>query len=122
MDSKDKTRQILIKNFIFPFLAQMKETDYEKDNIAGLSILLKEKEIIITENYNYENPSLIIERNKKIKINVKEIKNFDGKIYEYLVYGIIGIINLLSGPYLIVIIEISLKGAIYGKDIFLLKV
>lgn len=88
----------------------------------SLSLIFQNDRIILTENQRIQVPHLIIPRvfqNNEIHPSLSQEANLTvGDVYDREIFAILGVINLLAGPYLIVVTECKLIGDIFGNEIY----
>eukprot|EP01116_Phalansterium_solitarium_P000215 TRINITY_DN10124_c0_g1_i1.p1 TRINITY_DN10124_c0_g1~~TRINITY_DN10124_c0_g1_i1.p1 ORF type:complete len:600 (+),score=236.81 TRINITY_DN10124_c0_g1_i1:38-1837(+) len=77
-----------------------------------LSVIFRDDLVVVTQNDDLHRPSLIITRSDKPEIYTEHVELSSGETYDKPVYAVLGLINLLSGPYLVVATDVVAKGAI----------
>lgn len=65
----------------------------------SLSLVIQPTQIILSENLEYSRPSLTISRNATPEVSLTKNISLTGTVYEKLIYGVVGIIPLLSGKH-----------------------
>jgi hypothetical protein len=77
--------------------------------------------LVITENGEYSRPSLLISRDLQAEVSLKRGISLSGVVYEKLIYAIIGVIQLISGPHLIVANSVVELGQVDGHSVYSIK-
>ena len=93
----------------------------------SLSLARYGRKVVLTVNNDYTSPSLVIERNNDVALSncsfslEKIALSGADEVYDKPIYSVMGVIQLLAGPYLILITSSQLVGQINGQDIWCIK-
>jgi len=87
----------------------------------SLSLVIQPTQLVFTENGEYSRPSLVIPRKAIVEPTLTKTTTLNGTVYEKLIYAILGVFPLLSGPYLILVTDCESVGTLDGHNILKIK-
>jgi hypothetical protein len=94
--------------------------------MTSLTLARFKSKVVLTINNDYTSPSLVFEPHapstKGYSYSLQQISLAGpDEVFEKPIYAVMGVIQLLAGPYLIAVTQSELVGSIQGHEIWCIK-